>query len=133
MDKSPLSDPSETPAPPGPAFLFGADGLLRPIWRAVIFILVLGLGLTTVSMGLRALQPYLPAPGAGTVPIGSIVQYLLIMLVTAFFIRVFDRRSVRTLGLWFYPGWGREAALGICCGGALIAATVGGIVLSGGA
>ncbi len=110
---------------------------MRPIWRVVLFVFVLGIGLTAVSRGLKALLPYVPALSSETTRFGSIVQHLptysVLLVVTALFIRVFDRRRVRTLGLWFYEGWLREAVMGICCGGALIAATVGGIVVCGGA
>jgi membrane protease YdiL (CAAX protease family) len=103
----------------------------------VLSIFVAGLALTGVSKGLDALIPWIPALRSETLRFGSNIQYLLtnavLLLVTAFFIRAFDRRSFRTLGLWFYAGWAKEAALGVCCGGALIAATVGGIVASGGA
>ncbi|HEV8383728.1 MAG TPA: type II CAAX endopeptidase family protein [Candidatus Acidoferrales bacterium] len=125
------------PEPLGQRIFLGADGLLRPIWRVVLFVFLGGLGLTATSRGFSALLPYVPVLRSETLRAGSIIQYLLInaalLLMTALFIRVLDRRSVRTLGLWFYAGWGREAAMGICCGGALIAATVGGIVVSGGA
>jgi membrane protease YdiL (CAAX protease family) len=125
------------PKPLGQRILLGEDGLLRPIWRVLLFVFVLGIGVTAVSRGLNALLPYVPALSSETSRFGSIVQHLpfysVMLVVTALFIRVFDRRSVRTLGLWFYAGWWREAALGIFCGGALIAATVGGIVVSGGA
>jgi membrane protease YdiL (CAAX protease family) len=121
----------------GQRIFLGPDSLLRPIWRVVLFIFVAGLALTGASKGLYALIPLMPALRSETLRFGSDVQYLLsnavLLLVTAFFIRAFDRRSFRTLGLWFYAGWAKEAALGVCCGGALIAATVGGIVASGGA
>jgi hypothetical protein len=103
----------------------------------VLFVFVLSIAIPGASRGWKALLPYLSAFGLATTRFGMILQnlppYLLLLLVTAIFIRVFDRRRVRTLGLWFYEGWLREAAIGICCGGALIAATVGGMVVSGGA
>jgi len=125
------------PQVPGQRVLLGADGLLRPIWRVVLFIFVAGIALTSVSKGLNALVHRFPGLQLETLRFGSNLRYLAInaalLLVTAFFIRIFDRRNFRTLGLWTYAGWAKEAALGVCIGGALIAATVGGIVASGGA
>ncbi len=121
----------------GQRIFLGADGLLRPVWRVVLFVSFAGITLTATSKGLHALVAWIPALGSERLRFASISQSLflnaVLLLVTALFIRVFDRRSVRTLGLWLYAGWGREAALGISVGGALIAATVGGIVLCGGA
>jgi len=136
MEETPISaSPKQTPL--GQRIFLGPDSLLRPIWRVVLFVFVAGFALTGASKGLYALLPVVPVLNSRMLHFGSNVQYLLanstLLLVTAFFIRVFDRRSFRTLGLWFYAGWAREAALGVCCGGALIAATVGGIVASGGA
>ncbi len=136
MNKTSLpAQPSLQPL--GQRIFLGEDGLVRPIWRVVLFVFIAYLSLTGASKGLYALMPFVPALRSDTLRFGGNVQYLLsngaLLLVTAFFIRVFDRRSFRTLGLWFYAGWAKEAALGVCCGGALIAATVGGIVASGGA
>jgi membrane protease YdiL (CAAX protease family) len=43
-----------------------------------------------------------------------------------------DREDIRTLGLWFYPGWGRELILGAGMGTGLLAAT-GAVLLACGA
>lgn len=137
MEETPKSESLKQPQPLWQRIFLGADGLLRPIWRVVVFIFVAGIALTATSQGLGALVLFIPVLGSETLRIGSNMQYLLsnaaLLLVTALFIRVFDRRSFRTLGLWFYAGWGKEAAMGVFCGGALIAATVGGIVASGSA
>jgi membrane protease YdiL (CAAX protease family) len=135
MEETPISASSKQPL--GQGIFLGANGLLRPIWRVAVFILVTGFVLTATTRGLDALLLILPALRLNLLHFGNNFRYLLInsvlILVSAFFIRVFDRRSFRTLGLWFYAGWAKEAALGVCIGGALIAATVGGIVASGGA
>jgi hypothetical protein len=137
MEETPISASSKQPQLLGQRIFLGLDGLLRPIWRVVLFIFVAGFALTGASKGLYALMPWIPALRSDTLRFGSNFRYLVInaalLLVTAFFIRVFDRRSFRTLGLWNYEGWAKEAALGVCIGGALIAATVGGIVASHGA
>ncbi|MBI3662691.1 MAG: CPBP family intramembrane metalloprotease [Acidobacteria bacterium] len=124
--------------PPFPRrIFFGDTGLLRPIWRIVLFIFVGGAAITASSMGLNALFATVPALGTETLRIESSFRYLVnntvLLLVTSLFTGVFDRRSFRTVGLWFYAGWANEAALGVLGGVAVIAATVGGIVVVGGA
>jgi membrane protease YdiL (CAAX protease family) len=137
MEETPIPAFPKQPPPLGQRIFLGPDRLLRPIWRVVLFIFLAGVALTATTRGLDALLLIFPALRLETLHFGSNFRYLLtnsvLLLVTAFFIRVFDRRSFRTLGLWFYAGWGKEAAMGVFCGGALIAATVGGIVASGGA
>ncbi|MCL4523650.1 MAG: CPBP family intramembrane metalloprotease, partial [Acidobacteria bacterium] len=122
---------------PGQRILLGPDGLLRPIWRVALFVLGGGLALSAVSKGLDALVHRFLWLQLETLHFGSNFRYVVInaalLLVTAFFIRVFDRRSFRTLGLWFYAGWAKEAGLGVLCGVGIIAATVGGIVACRGA
>jgi len=136
MNKTPLPAQSSQQLLGQRVFL-GPDKLLRPIWRVVLFIFVAGFVLTGVSNGLYALAHRFPGLQFEGFRFGSSFRYVVInaalLLVSALFIRAFDRRSFRTLGLWFYAGWAKEAALGVCCGGALIAATVGGIVASHGA
>ncbi len=48
------------------------------------------------------------------------------------FLRMFDRRSFRTVGLWFYSGWWKELGRGVGIGSALIGLVVA-ILLAAGA
>jgi len=116
---------------------FAPNGLLRPIWRVVFFIIVAPVVTFAGLYGLKALVAVVPAFGTEAFHIGSTISRLVfntvLLLVTALFTRVFDRRGYHTLGLWFYPGWAKEAALGVLCGAGVIAAVIGGMVAARGA
>ncbi len=105
-----------------------SDGRLRPILRAFLY---LAFGLVLVGVAQDAAHRLSVGQDRR---IGILVGYLLIdillLLEAWLFLRVFDRRSFRSLGLWFYPRWGRESLLGILIGAALIAVVVGVLVLS---
>lgn len=105
------------------------DGRLRPFLRAILF-LFLGLVLANLAQGAaRGLAAGLPQ--LARIVIGYLIVDAVFLLETWFFLSVFDHRSFRTLGLWFYPRWGGELVLGIVLGAALIAVVVGGLVGSG--
>ena len=53
------------------------------------------------------------------------------LLLTWMMLSIFDRRSFRTLGLWFYSGWWKELLSGIALGMSLITLVVGGMALMG--
>lgn len=107
----------------------GADGLVRPIWRAVLF-MVLGLSVIFLTQGAaRTLSAGLPRAVQSALGAGLVDAMLL--LQTWFFLSVLDRRSFRTAGLWFYSGWGRELLLGAGAGAALIVLVAGSLVASG--
>lgn len=107
---------------------FGDDGLLRPIWRA-LFYLILG------SAWLLLCQRVLRG-GAKGMPQGwrLIALYILLnvgLLALAWlFLRALDRRGFRALGLWFYSGWGRESLVGLGIGTALVTTVVLGMALT---
>ncbi len=54
---------------------------------------------------------------------------IVLLGLAALYILALDRRSPRTLGLWFYRGWGRELASGAAIGFLLMALTVGVLVV----
>src|SRR2546428_8971292 len=43
-----------------------------------------------------------------------------LLLESSFFLRTIRQRSFRTLGLWFYPRWGRELSQGVGLGAGLM-------------
>src|SRR2546422_4225802 len=55
-----------------------------------------------------------------------------LLLESSFFLRTIDQRSFRTLGLWFYPGWGRELSQGVGLGAGLMLVMVGILFAIGG-
>ncbi len=104
------------------SFTIGNDGLLLPIWRALGF----G-GVAYFSIGVvGALYVGLSGTVRG---FPGVAYYSILTAVLLFeswiFIRVADQRTFRTLGLWFYPGWWREALGGIGVGLLIISIVVG--------
>jgi membrane protease YdiL (CAAX protease family) len=103
-------------------WFIGPDGRVRPIWRVVTFV-VLAILLNNVVQGLLfALSAH------RAVRAGMFVQSAAIgaawLLLSWLLLWVLDRRSFRTLGLWFFRGWARELVLGAGIGAGLIIAVV---------
>ncbi|MBI3668672.1 MAG: CPBP family intramembrane metalloprotease, partial [Acidobacteria bacterium] len=105
---SPLSRPAQA----------GPGEFLHPFARACLYLAIGYLGLPwAVSTLLRDLPE-----GARY----ALLYFLLnagLLVEGWLFLHVFDRRTFRTLGLWFYPGAGRELVCG-AVGGALLMALV---------
>jgi len=99
----------------------GADDHVRPFWRALLF-LALGIVVTILMSG--PLHRF----GEGIKRAGWCAGCLLL---TWMLLSVFDHRSFRTLGLWFYPGWWQETLWGVLLGVILILMVVLGMVISG--
>ena len=107
---APLPVPLRHPSEPG--------GVLPPISRAVLFLMVWFLLWIYLP---RAVSHFLPSLSGRT---QLAVTYVLLdaaaLVESWLFLRAFDRRGFRTLGLWFYPGWLKELARGAGIGAALI-------------
>jgi len=103
------------------------DRRLRPTWRAVLFVPVLVVFLvafSTAAFTLLGHARFLADAELGMM-LGAYVTVLSTTLTTLLFLPLLDRRSYRTLGLWFYPGWGGELSVGLLGGVGLISAVVG--------
>jgi membrane protease YdiL (CAAX protease family) len=98
-------------------------GGVRPFWRALLFLL---LGLVVILLVSPVLHPY----GEGIKRAGWSAGLLLL---TWFLLSNLDQRSFRTLGLWFYGGWWKEALAGLGLGVVLISTVIGALVLTGAA
>lgn len=123
--------PSHNESGFSPGRIFVVDSTLRPFWRALIFI-VLSIVLVTLIVGaMIGLFGKLESP----LSMRGVIFYLVIdaslLLETWFLLSVFDHRSFRTLGIWFYPQWAREALAGIAVGTGLICVVAAGLVASG--
>jgi hypothetical protein len=105
-------------------WFLGADGVVRPFWRFLIFVALALLVLQLSSNALRGLLGGQVPPGQVRLLVAYGVFNLVLLLAMWFMLAVFDRRSFRTLGLWFYAGWGRELLVGIGIGTGLLAAVV---------
>jgi hypothetical protein len=107
---------------------FGDDGLIRPIWRALLYLLT---GLVVLILLRRLVQG-----GAKGMPQGWRLAALYALMnacllaMAWLFLRGFDRRGFRALGLWFYPGWGRESLAGLGIGAGLVTAVVLGLAVT---
>ena len=115
--------------------LLGADGKLRPIWRAVIF----------YTGGSWAIFPLLNRPfghiahwlhigtefSAGAVALSEIQNFLTALICTAIF-ALYERRRVDSYGLPVARALGRQTFEGAAAGIALAGAVAAGMLLLGG-
>ncbi len=131
-----MSETSPLVRPAG--FFIGADGRIRPIWRAILYatagfvalfaatILVL-LFVETFAPG--AIQGMGSAKAMMARPMIFVAVYatsnVALLLLAWLFLTVFDRRSFRVLGIWFFAGWGREVVAGVGLGVAVLVVCVG--------
>lgn len=104
------------------------SGRLRAIWRTVsfiplflVFFLLFSL-VVALAVGTEQFEQRLEF----TLAVGGLGSVLAALLAALLLLRLLDRRDFRTLGLWFYPGWGRELGLGLAGGVFLISLLVGG-------
>ncbi len=111
-------DGSGRPATLHRIFLSTTDDRLRPIFRVLLFVLV---GLLIVVPLQQAVLRFARGLPPGRLLFAGIYALMIsaLLAVSWIFIWAFDRRSFRTLGLWFYPRWGRELAAGVGIGAAL--------------
>lgn len=104
------------------SFLFGRDGKLRSLWRAVLFLLF------QILLYAIAERIYTSMYGPA-IELPNGLFYLLLdgflLLESWVMLALLDRRSFRTLGLWFYRGWISEASLGLGMGALLATGTIG--------
>lgn len=106
----------------------GTDGRLRAFLRFLIFfpvvlLLAIPMGFGMVFLiGAERLTSGLEwgffLQGVVMLAASILAGYLLLILP------FMDRRSIRTMGLWFYGGWGRELGLGLLIGVVLNSAVV---------
>ena len=110
-----------------------SDRRTRPIWRAVIF-LVFGAAIiiptfivTTVVVGPEEVLDnlFLQILVQGIAMLGASMAAAWIMY------KVFDELTFRALGLWFYPRWWKDLALGLAVGGGLLSIVVATLVATG--
>ncbi len=109
---------------------------MRPIYRvllfvglAVILIFLAGTLVASVGSALHKPKQWLMEGAPLAAFYGLLCAALL--LQSSFFLRTIDQRSFRTLGLWFYPGWGRELSRGVGLGVGLMVVIVAILVAMG--
>jgi hypothetical protein len=103
--------------------IVGADGLVRPVWRCVAFLVLAIFLVIVLQTALRVVAPDLPERWGMMVASSVVVAAWL--LLSWGVLAALDRRSFRTLGLWFYSAWARELLIGIAIGAGMIAVVVG--------
>ncbi len=116
------------------SFFLLPDGRLRPTWRFLLFIPLFIALVFGASVLLSALlpAPILDGEFEQQQVLGGLVTCLSTWLASWLALRWMDRRSIRTVGLWFYEGWGRELLLGLA-GGVVLISVVVAIQLAAGA
>ena len=102
-------------------WFIGADDHVRPFWRALLW---LALAIVVVVLMSGPLHRFGEGVNRGGWSFGA-------LLLTWFLLSTLDHRSFRTLGLWFYPGWWKETAIGIAIGIGLITLVTAGMMLTG--
>lgn len=109
------------------------DGRVRATWRALIFLPVfVALTVVLATLVFTLLGPTAPpAQQEHQLLFGGLVAAPAAALAAWWLLVRLDRRSFRNLGLWFYDGWGRELAIGLAAGVAMITAVAGLLALLG--
>jgi membrane protease YdiL (CAAX protease family) len=110
-------------------WFLGEEGTVRPLWRSALFV-SLGAALYVLMVPLLygATRAW---PRELSWPLRSGVLTVAFLLLTWLLLAVLDRRRFRTLGLWFYGGWGGEFAKGLAIGLALMGSVVLALVAAG--
>ncbi len=136
-DKEGRERTEEHEAPPSPPLtrraVGSARGMLHPFLRAVIFAagaFVLTSFLTALFLGLFRLSPY--TYQGWPIFLLYLLLDLMLLALSWLCLELFDRREFAALGLWFYPGWGRETAWGVVGSAALITVIVAAMVAARG-
>lgn len=115
------------------SFFLAPDRRLRAGWRALLFLpvfvllLITCFSLSVSAVGVERLvnerELGLMANGFSLCLSAGLAAWLLF--------RWTDKRSFRTLGLWFYDGWNRELGWGLLGGLALLSGVAGLLFLAG--
>lgn len=102
------------------------DGRLGATWRALLYVPAYILLVIAFVLPLRLWvgREVLAANLELRLLLGSLGAVPGALLAAYIFFRLLDRRSFRTLGLWFYDGWGRELAVGLAGGFVLLSVVV---------
>jgi membrane protease YdiL (CAAX protease family) len=109
------------------------DGRARPTWRALLFIptFVLLALLASQGLAITAGAWLSQAPKEWNLLVGTALSVVCVAVASLGLLRLLDRRSVRTLGLWLYDGWQTELLAGLGLGVGLLSLTVAPLLLSG--
>ncbi len=113
------------PAPPAGPVPAGPDGLLHPFTRALLYLVVaflFWLGIPWAVLGL-----FHGLPRGARFALLYVLLDAVLLAEAWLFLRAFDRRSFRCLGLWPYPHWGKELGYGVAGGALLMGLVVAGL------
>lgn len=115
-------------------------GLLRVVWRVVIFALLLaafGFAISMVGMVIRSVLD-LPEQQAGIgdevsyfAVLGYLLMALAILAPSVIAVRWLDRRRIGSLGLGFHSHWIRQFVLGLLIGVIFVSAIVAVLMAAG--
>jgi CAAX protease family protein len=108
-------------------FWFGDDGLLRPIWRAGLFVavfLILYTAAAEIYTNVFGRPEFLPNP------FYFVMLNAFVLAESWALLALVDERDFGTLGLWFFKGWLGECARGLALGAILMGSVVFALVAS---
>lgn len=115
-----------------PAFL-SSDGRVRPTWRAILFVplfVILAFPIVFVTAAVLG-----PDAVTREITLQMLVQGIAMLAGSLgaawILLRVLDHRHFRSVGLWFFPGWGRDLLLGLALGAGMNSVVVVVLLFSG--
>jgi len=118
-----MKEEPEESSPPAERSALSAPGvLIHPVLRVLLFIAVGFLLLMVVNSVAPGAAPGMPRGTRS--PLWYVLATSGLLLESWLFLRAFHGRSYRALGIWFYPGWGRELTAGVAIGAGLLIAVV---------
>lgn len=118
-----MKEEPEESSPPAERPALSAPGvLIHPVLRVLLFLAVGFLLLLVVNSVAPGAAPGMPRETRS--PLWYVLATSGLLLESWLFLRAFHGRSYRALGIWFYPGWGRELAAGMAIGAGLLMAVV---------
>ncbi len=111
-----------------------ADGRVRPGWRAALYVPVFVATLLPFVVLLMVASKGGGEPGEqfglGAL-VGGVIGTVCALWAAWILLRVADKRPFKTLGVWFYDGWGTELALGLVGAAAMMTVIVGPLAAGG--
>ena len=124
-----IPESQSAPAPSPLRDPYGAGSVLPPLSRALLFLIIGFLLWVYLPRAVPRLAPNLT--GSARLAYAYVLLDAAVLVESWLLLRALDRRSFRTIGLCFYPGWWKELARGMGLGAVLIGLVVAILFLLG--